>query len=211
MSTALHVYAVPFARLQALRSGREEALLGTILRDRAADIEQIDQQTRENVAEKLEGYPEFLGCGTALRQVLAGTPLNPALGAVYIQAYQLICEALAGGPVGEWSPIAGSSAFFERLDHWLKECAAGLTLVNLTCRGPVLDIPEAIAFPSVGYWRPEEVALGARVLRQAAGSWWPWSRRVPPTDVAESIADIRHWLEAARRNSGHGLVGVQTY
>jgi hypothetical protein len=137
--------------------------------------------------------------------------LNPELGAVYIRAYHLICEALAGGPVGEWSPIAGSGAFFQRLDDWLKECGAGLTLLNLTCRGPVIDIPEAIAFPSVGYWSPEEIAQGARSLRQAATHWRPWSRRVPPTDLAESVGDIRHWLEVARRDAGHALVGVQTY
>jgi hypothetical protein len=211
MSTALQVYAVPFARLQALRGGREESLLAVILRDWSADLEQIDQQTQENVAEELEGYPEFLACGTALHQIFTGASLNPELGKVYIQAYHLVVEALAGGAVGEWSPIAGSGAFFQRLDGWLKECGAGVTLVNLTCRGPVIDVPEAIDFPSVGYWTPEEVGQGARSLQRAATNWRPWTRRVPPADLTDSIADIRQWLEAARRNAGHALVGVQTY
>ena len=86
-----------------------------------------------------------------------------------------------------------------------------MTLVNLTCRGPVIDIPEAIDFPSVGYWTPEEVEQGARSLQRAATNWWPWSRRKPPADLADSIADIRRWLEIARKNVGYGLVGVQMY
>lgn len=211
MSTTLQVYAVPFARLKALRSGQEQPLLAAILRDRAEDIEQIDQKTQENVAEELEGYPDFLGCGTALQQVFMGASLKPELGAVYIRAYHLICEALAGNPVGEWSPIARSGVFFQRLDGWLKECATGITLLNLTCRGPVLDLPEAIGFPSTGYWTPKEVDQGARSLQRKATNWWPWSRRVPPTDLADSLADIRGWLEVARQNVGYGLVGVQTF
>lgn len=211
MSTALQVYAVPFARLQTLRSGREEALLSTILREEAAVIEQLDQKIRENVAEELEGYPKFLSCGTALQQIFAAIPLDPDLGAVYIRAYHLICETLAGGPVGEWSPIARSGAFFQKLDAWMKECGASVTLLNLTCRGPVLDIPEAIDFPSVGYWTPGEIQQGAGSLQRAATSIWPWSRREVPADLADSIPDIRQWLEVARRNAGHALVGVQTY
>jgi hypothetical protein len=211
MSTALQVYAVPFARLKALRSGQEQPLLATMLRDRAEEIEQIDRNTQENVAEELEGYPEFLGCGTALQLVFTGASLNAELGAVYIRAYHLICEALAGNPVGEWSPIARSGDFFQRLDGWLKECGTGVTLLNLTCRGPVLNIPEAIDFPSVGYWTPREVDQGARSLHCMATSWWPWSRRVPPADLADSVAEIRGWLEVARQSVEYALVGVQTF
>ncbi len=211
MSTALQVYAIPFARLQALRSGQEQPLLAAIFRDRATDIEQIDQQTQENVAEELEGYPEFLSCSTALHQIFTGASLNSELGKVYIQAYELICDELAGGLAGQWSPIARSSVFFRRLDDWLKVSGAGVTLLNLTCRGPVIDIPEPIDFPSVGYWTPEEIDQAARSLQRAATSWLPWSRKMPPADLADSIADIRRWLEAARRSAGNALVGVEVF
>lgn len=211
MSTALTVYSVPFSRLQMVRGCRDDRLRKLILKQFGERITKIDQLTKGNVAEELEGYPEFLSCGTAIGRIISGVTLNSELGIIYTHAYELICASLASEPAGEWTSISHSSDFFARLDRWLYACRAGISLGDLTCFGPVIDVPEAIDFPSVGYWTPDQVARAAKKLGGSWRSWWPWFRNKPPKELRSEVADIRRWLKVAQKHKGDALVGVHHY
>jgi hypothetical protein len=122
----------------------------------------------------------------------------------------MICATLSIDHPAEWNSIARSGEFFDSIDRWLSSIA-DVSMTNLACRGPVINIPSPIDFPSVGYWTPGQIVEASKRLKVALSSKWPWFRNKPPEDLATSVADIYGWICTAERQKGVGLVGVHHY
>lgn len=209
VSTSLHVYCIPLEALKRVPGSGDGASLQRIAEGSSREMAEIDAASQQCVQDEV--YPYFLPVADAVRQIMEGAPLDREVGQVYVHAYELICSALAFERCGNWSPIADSEGWFEKLDAALKGHQATATLERLTCGGPVFPVPIVDCFPSPGWWPPGTIAQSHHALETRFGLVRRWFAGETDPEVAEALADIRGWLATAVRHPGSCLVGIHHF
>ena len=180
MSYGVHAYAVDLGRIRSLVGSGDEALLGQLLSEHAADLPQLDELLEVEID---EGEPSVTD---ALRLILRGEmgdaePDN----AQYGYALELICRSI------------GHSMFPAQLVQLSAEWLGKQSELNVlgAVSGPLTGlIPLPFEFPGVGCIGPDEIDSRLQRAHEAA------SRVADPVAI-DCYGEYIGWLEAARERN----------
>jgi hypothetical protein len=192
MSSTLNVYAISFERLKRIPGSRDPALVeqvGTEFEDFFARIDKLG-----------DDEDEILSCREAVAQIVNGDPLSPHLGYVYGYALEAICASL-GRELPNVAGISGASDWVDEVDETLRSKGVPVELTNLIFGGSPLEIPEPDDYPFIGSWPPSVIPAALGAIRGVDLESLNY-------EMAETIAQLRAWLEAAAENPEEGLIGV---
>jgi hypothetical protein len=191
MSSTLTVYAISFERLERVPGSRDLALVGAIGTELEDFLARID--------ELRDDEDETPSCREAVAQIVAGAPLSPHLGYLYGFALEAIC-AYIGRELPNVSGICGTSAWVDQVDDYLRSEGVPVGLAGLIYGGCPVEIPEPDDYPFIGSWPPQVIPSALGAIRGVETEGLDY-------EMAETIAQIRAWLEAAAENPEEGLIG----
>jgi hypothetical protein len=198
MSTTLEVYAVSLDELRRVAGSRDEGLISAIVVEQASWLAEID--AIRDVDEEEAG--ETLTCAQALAQIINGE-IRAEVPWYQRHLYGYALEALCGHlgePLENVSAITGASGWVDEVDAFLIENDVPIRLSDLMFGKIPLEIPEPDDYPCIGSWSAGVIAGALVPLRRIGGN---------PEDpeMAETIGQLRDWIEAAASRPGYGLVG----
>jgi hypothetical protein len=189
MSSAIDVYAVPDERLKRAIGSRDRALADAVFaahRDFFSDVDEIDDESELKAVD-------------ALRELIDGQPSGNGGGYLYGYALKAICAHLGEQLPNVWG-IAGASDWIEEVDRNLAAKSLPLKLSDLVYGGSPVPIPEPDDYPFIGRWAAGDVARAVPAFRAANLSGID-------SRIAETINQMRSWLERAVKSSDTSLVG----
>jgi hypothetical protein len=189
MSSGINVYAVPMERLKQAVGSRDQAIIDAIVAGQKGFLSSID-----DIDEEAE-----LRCADAVAELLNGELSEDAPGYLYGYAVEAICSHV-GETLPNICPIAGASDWIEEVDALLEGKGIPVRLNGLVYGGSPVPIPEPDDYPFIGKWTAAELAA-AKAAFEAADL-----TDVDP-EMAETLQQMRDWVEAAAKNPGTSLVG----
>jgi hypothetical protein len=189
MSSAINVYAVSIERLKQVVGSRDRSAVDAIV----ADLEHF-LSTIDDIDEDAE-----MTCAEAVAELVNGETSDDAPGYLYGYALEAIC-AHVGEELPNICPIAGASDWIEEVDAVLKRKGIPVRLSGLVFGGSPVPIPEPDDYPSIGKWPAAEVPGALKAFQS-----------LDVTDIddemAETLAQMRGWLEAAAKTPGASVIG----
>jgi hypothetical protein len=191
MSYGVMAYAVRESLWTAL--GHGDPALAELSRGSRADgqAESLDELLQMNFS----GDATVPDAREALRQLLAGEPLDQRIGFVYAYWVEHFCSYELCLPSGAWMPIRG--AWFDTVQQGLERAGViGVSVNSLVMSGLPVRLPRVDDFPLMGCTSRAKIpalfeAFGACDLSA-----------VPDPQVRDSIAELRAWLSLC---TGKGL------
>jgi hypothetical protein len=193
---SIEVYSLALLDLLALPGSGEREDLIEFIRNECWLSDVVDPLIDEEYFGADDSEREVASLADAVAQIIDGKELlGPAF--VYGYAYEAMCWALGDtilSPSDE--PL---NLPIQSLDGSLRYWGFPLRLHDLCYAGCPLALPEPEDYPFMGWWSPEQIALGmgAVDLLRFEGE-------------EEEVADvlrIRDWLAGASALVGHCLVG----
>lgn len=189
MSSAITVYAVSLDRLKQLIGSRDLAVIDAVMSNRKdflATVDDIDDEAE-------------MTCAQALAELINDSPDKDGPGYLYGYALEALC-AYAGAELPNICPIARGSEWIEAIDALLERHQAPVQLSDLVYGGSPVPIPEPDDYPFIGRWPADKIpatlaAVHAMDVTQL------------DQDTAETLGQIRGWLEAAAGKPGSSIVG----
>src|SRR5262249_34899994 len=130
---------------------------------------------------------------------IAGTPLSPQFGYLYGYALEAIC-AYVGRELPNVPGICGTSAWVDKVDAYLRREGVAVGLAELIYGSYPVEIPEPDDYPFIGSWPPQVIPGAVEAIRRA-------DVRGLDFEMAETVTQIRAWLEAVAEDPEEGLVG----
>jgi hypothetical protein len=189
MSSGINVYAVPIERLKQLVGSRDLGTIDAIVEGHEEFLSSID-----DIDEEAE-----LTCADAVAQLLNGELSEDAPGYLYGYAVEAICSHV-GETLPNICPIAGASDWIEEVDALLERKGIPVRLNALLYGGSPVPIPEPDDYPFIGKWTAAELAAAKSAFESADLT------DVDP-EMAETLQQMRDWVEAAAKKPGASLVG----
>jgi hypothetical protein len=191
MSSTFSVYAVPYDRLKRVPGSRDRDLVEAIVGAHEHFFAQIDELADEE--------DEVPSCREALAQIVEGAPLAGHLGYLYGYALEAVCDHL-GRELDGVSSISRAAGWIDPVDEFLRDKGVPIALSDLVFGACPVDIPTPDDHPFIGSWPPMVIPAALEAIRRVDATGVDY-------DTAESVAQIRGWLEAAAVEPGVGLVG----
>jgi hypothetical protein len=189
MSSGIDVYAVSIERLNQLAGSRDPDLVGAVIEQQHDFLESIDALDEEGQ----------MSCAHALAEVVNGEISGEMPGYLYGYAVKALC-AHVGKELPGISPIARGSEWIEEIDGLLTSRQIPLQLSTLVYGGSPLEIPQRDDYPFIGSWAAEEIPAALEAFRALD------TAALDP-EMAETLVQMRTWLEAAAATPGTSLVG----
>jgi hypothetical protein len=189
MSSTINVYAVSIDRLNQLLGSRDQAEIDAVVSSHKGFLATID-----DIDDEAE-----MTCAQAVAELVNGSPDKDGPGYLYGYALEALC-AYAGEELPNICGIVGASRWIEETDALLERLQVPLRLMDLVYRGSPVPIPDPDDSPCIGRWPADQIPTALAALR--AVDFNPLDR-----DAAETLEQIRGWLEAAAREPGASIVG----
>jgi hypothetical protein len=190
MSSTFDVYAVADERLKQVVGSRDKALADAIVASQEhllSSVDEIDEESELKAAD-------------ALRELIDGQLSGDGGGYLYGYALKAICAHI-GQELPEISGVAGASDWMNEVDGVLESKGLPMTLNALVYGGSPVEIPEPDDYPFIGKWDASKVPAALASFRAADLS------DVEDDEIAETITQMRQWLEAAAQKAGTSLIG----
>ncbi|GAB3212421.1 DUF7691 family protein [Nocardia tengchongensis] len=181
MSQILHVYFLDLAELEAVVGSKDEKLLDRILK-----------RSRLSVTFRSTGQDNHVERNkTALRAIFAGGPFEEGLAENYIEALELICDALAAD---------GGDVQFRFGDRYLPEALEDLA-TSMMGEDPFPSVPGLAA----SFNAAERNGWGYMSKESCAEELEEWAGHVPdgPDDLDGYLID---WLRESK-TAGKDIIG----
>lgn len=189
MSSSINVYAVPLDRLKQLVGSRDQAVIDAVVSNHKAFLATVDDIDDE----------ADMTCAQAVAELVNDSPDKDGPGYLYGYALEALC-AHAGQELPNLCPIARGSEWIEEIDALLERHQAPVHLSDLVYGGSPVPIPEPDDYPFIGRWPADKIpATLAAVHAMDVTQLGP--------DTAETVEQLRGWLEAAAGKPGASIVG----
>ncbi len=189
MSSDITVFAINSDQLRTALGSRDRALSATIVAGAADYLASINEINDE----------AGLTCAEAVAQLIDGETSPDVPGFLYGYALEAMCGHL-GRELPNICPIAGASEWIEEVDEFLKSQGVTISLNDLVMCGSPVPIPQPDDYPFIGFWPAEEVPAALASIRGVD---------LAPLDqeMAETIEQMRQWLEETVKTPGASVVG----
>ena len=192
MSYAINVYAVSVERLKEIAGSRDKAMLDAILAKQASFLSTID-----DIDDEME-----MTCADALSKMINGQISHDDPGYLYGYALESLC-AQVGVELPNICPISDVGEWIEEVDAILETGSVPIRVSDLVNSGSPVPIPTPDDFPFIGFWLADEIPAALAALRSLplAGL---------ADEMAETLAQIRGWLEEAAITPGASVIGFNS-
>jgi hypothetical protein len=192
MSYAINVYAVSVERLKEIIGSRDKSMLDAVLAKQATLLSTID-----DIDDEAE-----MTCADALAKMIDGRMSHADPGYLYGYALEALCAQI-GAALPNICPISGVSDWIDEVDAVLESGSVPIRVCDLVNAGSPVPIPAPDDFPFIGFWPADEIpaALAALHSLPLAGL---------AQEMAETLAQIRDWLEEAAKSPGTSLIGFNS-